>query len=207
MRYETNHGQVPVRLQEGPRLFDGGMTVSLRRVAAVSVTPEHTLSKQTQAEIELVEGLGVAGDSHMGETVQHRSRVAKNPLLPNLRQVHLIHEELIDELRARGFAVFPGALGENITTRGVALLDLPAGTRMRIGASAVIELTGLRNPCNQLNTFQAGLMDAVIDRDDAGNLVRKAGVMGVVAAGGRVGPGDDIRIDLPAAPCRPLEPV
>lgn len=188
-------------------MFDGGMTVSLRRVAAVSVTPEHTLSKQTQAEIELVEGLGVAGDSHMGETVQHRSRVAKNPLLPNLRQVHLIHEELIDELRARGFAVFPGALGENITTRGVALLDLPAGTRMRIGASAVIELTGLRNPCNQLNTFQAGLMDAVIDRDDAGNLVRKAGVMGVVAAGGRVGPGDDIRIDLPAAPCRPLEPV
>jgi MOSC domain-containing protein YiiM len=140
-------------------------------------------------------------------TVKHRSRVAKDASQPNLRQVHLMHAELFDELAAKGFDVGPGELGENITTRGLAVLDLPAGTELRLGAAAVVRITGLRNPCVQIDRFRKGLMAAVLDRTPHGALVRKAGVMGVVVRGGYVAPGDAIEVTLPAGERRPLEPV
>ncbi|MEW9532766.1 MOSC domain-containing protein [Microbispora sp. NPDC049125] len=176
-------------------------------VVAVSRSGGHTFSKPNAHAIRLLAGLGVEDDAHMGVTVKHRSRVARDPSQPNLRQVHLIHEELHDELRAQGFAVRAGDMGENVTTRGVDLLGLPTGTLLRIGASAVVEVTGLRNPCAQLDRFQDGLMKAVLDRDEHGGLVRKAGVMGVVLAGGEVRPGDPIEVELPAGPPRRLEVV
>jgi MOSC domain-containing protein YiiM len=151
--------------------------------------------------------LGVEGDAHLGTTVKHRSRVARDPSQPNLRQVHLIHAELHDELRVTGFTVSAGQMGENITTRGVALLELPTGTQLHLGDTAVVEVTGLRNPCAQLDGIQQGLMAAVLGRDAHGNLIRKAGVMGIVVAGGEVRPGDPIRVELPPEPHRSLEPV
>ncbi|ODT15250.1 MAG: molybdenum cofactor biosysynthesis protein, partial [Kaistia sp. SCN 65-12] len=163
------------------------------RVLSVALSPTHSFSKALRGEVTLLAGLGVAGDAHMGETVKHRSRVAQDPTQPNLRQVHLVHAELLDELRERGFAVGPGAIGENITTREVDLLGLPKGALLHIGAEAIVEVTGLRNPCLQLDRFQKGLMAATLDRDDAGNLVRKAGVMGIVRAGGPVRVDDPIR--------------
>lgn len=176
-------------------------------VVAVSSSPVHEFSKDGQDVVRLLTGLGVQGDSHAGTTVQHRSRVARDPSAPNLRQVHLVHAELHDELRERGFSVRPGDMGENVTTRGVDLLALPTGTRLRLGPDAVVELTGLRNPCVQLDRFQPGLMGAVLDRDERGGLVRKAGVMAVVLAGGEVRPDDVVRVELPAGPHLPLEPV
>lgn len=176
-------------------------------VTAVSSGATHEFSKAGRAAIRLLVGLGVEGDAHAGATVQHRSRVARDPNQPNLRQVHLIHAELHDELRAGGFAVAAGEMGENITTAGVALLDLPTGTRLRLGAAAIVEITGLRNPCAQLDGFQRGLMAATLDRDAEGNLIRKAGVMGVVLAEGVVRPGDPIAVELPPTPHQPLAPV
>jgi MOSC domain-containing protein YiiM len=176
-------------------------------VLAVSLRRGHHFSKTPSFSIRLLAGLGVDGDAHMGETVKHRSRVRRDPTQPNLRQVHLIHAELFDELRDKGFDVKPGDLGENITTSDIDLLALPTGTRLHIGASAVVEVTGLRNPCIQLDTFQDGLMAATLDKDAAGNLVRKAGVMSVVLAGGDVRPDDIIKVERPASPHRPLLPV
>ena len=176
-------------------------------VEAVSRAPVHRLSKADAEVIRLLAGLGVEGDAHLGRTVQHRSRVARDPRRPNLRQVHLIHAELHDELRARGFDVAPGVMGENVTTRGLELLALPAGSRLRLGEDAVVEVTGLRNPCVQLDRYQPGLMAAVLDRDDAGGLIRRAGVMAVVVTGGAVRPGDAIGVELPAPPHARLEPV
>ncbi|MBD2867473.1 MOSC domain-containing protein [Paenibacillus sp. IB182493] len=176
-------------------------------VLSVSRSATHAFSKQTFESIRLLAGLGVEGDAHMGKTVKHRSRVAQNPDQPNLRQVHLIHSELFDELRDAGFQVQPGQLGENITTRGVNLLGLPTGTKLSIGETALIEITGLRNPCAQIENFQTGLLNAVLDRDERGSLVRKAGVMGIVLTGGEVRISDSIRVSLPAKPYRPLERV
>ena len=175
-------------------------------VIAVSRSPSHTLSKPNEGSIRLLAGLGVEGDAHMGVTVKHRSRVAKDPTVPNLRQVHLIHAELHDELETAGFRLAPGVMGENVTTRGVDLLGLPTGARLRLGR-ALVEVTGLRNPCAQLNKIQPGLMAATLDRDAAGNLIRKAGVMAIVLAAGEVRPGDAIEIELPSAPHHKLEPV
>jgi hypothetical protein len=176
-------------------------------VEAVHRSASHTLSKPDQASIRLLAGLGVEGDAHMGALVKHRSRVARDPTQPNLRQVHLIHAELLDELHARGFAIRPGAMGENITTRGIDLLALPRGTRLHLGADAIVEITGLRNPCAQLDRLQPGLMATVLDRDPTGRLIRKAGVMGIVAEGGDVRPADPIRATWPLDTHRPLEPV
>ena len=176
-------------------------------VTAVSQSTGHEFSKQNQESIRLITGLGVAGDAHCGRTVQHRSRVARDPSQPNLRQVHLIHAELHDELQAAGFCVSAGDMGENITTRGVDLLGLPTGTRLHLGASAVVEVTGLRNPCPQLDAFQPGLTAAVLDHDAEGALVRKAGVMGIVLTGGEVQPGATLRVVLPPEPHEPLRPV
>lgn len=145
------------------------------RVAAVSRSASHTMLKGNQAEIRLLEGLGVEDDAHAGVTVKHRSRVARDPTQPNLRQVHLIHGELHDELRAAGFDLAAGQMGENITTEGIDLLGLPTGARLRLGDEAVVEITGLRNPCAQLDGIQPGLMAATLDRDEQGNLIRKAG--------------------------------
>ncbi|PSB15568.1 MOSC domain-containing protein [Phormidesmis priestleyi ULC007] len=174
---------------------------------AVSRSTTHTFTKPNQESIQLLTGLGVEGDSHMGKTVQHRSRVAVDPNQPNLRQIHLIHAELHDELQAAGFAVSAGQMGENITTRGINLLDLPTGTRLHLGNKAVVELTGLGNPCAQLDQFQTGLMAAVLDRDEHGKLIRKAGVMGIVAIGGEVRSGDRIQIELPPEPHQSLDRV
>lgn len=176
-------------------------------IAAVSRSGGHTFSKPNEESMRLLAGLGVEGDAHMGATVKHRSRVRQDPTQPNLRQVHLIHAELQDELRAAGFEVAPGEMGENITTRGVDLLALPTGTRLRLGADAVIEVTGLRNPCVQLNIFQPGLMSAVLDRAPDGALIRKAGVMAIVLTGGDVTPGDPVEVTLPAHPHEALAPV
>ena len=171
---------------------------SLATVVSVSADAAHAFSKPVRAEIVLVKGLGVAEDAHQGVTVKHRSRVARDPTQANLRQVHLLHAELFDELAAKGFTLGPGDIGENVLTRGIDLLGLPQGARLRLGAAAVVEITGLRNPCLQLDRFQAGLMAATLDRDAAGGLVRKAGVMGVVLEGGVVRAGDRITVELPA---------
>jgi MOSC domain-containing protein YiiM len=176
-------------------------------VVAVASDARHDFSKPTAAVITLRTGLGVEGDAHFGATVQHRSRVRRDPSAPNLRQVHLLPAELLDELVGRGYDVAPGVVGENVTTRGIDLLALPAGSRLRLGADAIIEVTGLRNPCRQLDRYQRGLQRAVLDRDEAGNLVRRAGVMAVVAADGAVRADDPITVQLPAGPRRALEPV
>ena len=176
-------------------------------VVAVSFSSRYSFTKPAAFEIRLLAGLGVDGDVHQGVTVKHRSRMRQDPTLPNLRQVHLIHEELHDELRAAGFRVGPGIMGENLTTRGVDLLGLPTGTRLHLGAEAVIELTGLRNPCKQLDDYQQGLMAAVLGRSASGALIRKSGVMAIVLKDGVVRSGDAIRVELPREPFRPLAPV
>ena len=176
-------------------------------VVAVNLSARHVFSKRPQPSVRLVTGLGVEGDSHAGALVQHLSRVRRDPTQPNLRQVHLIHAELHDQLAGAGFAVAAGDMGENVTTRGVDLLGLPVGTTLRLGPDAVIELTGLRNPCTQLDGFQAGLLAAVLDRAADGSILRKAGVMAVVVHDGEVRAGDPIGVHLPAGAPRPLAPV
>ena len=176
-------------------------------VTAVSRSADHSLIKGNEDSIRLLSGLGVDGDAHLGTTVKHRSRLARFSSQPNLRQVHLIHAELHDQLRAVGFSVAAGEMGENVTTQGVDLLGLPTGTRLHLGDDAVIEVTGLRNPCGQLNRIQPGLMAATLDRDEHGNMIRKAGIMAIVLTGGDVRPGDPIRVELPPEPHQPLEPV
>jgi MOSC domain-containing protein YiiM len=173
-------------------------------VTAVCAARGHHFSKPTRLQITLLAGLGVLGDAHQGETVKHRSRVARDPSQPNLRQLHLVHAELHDELNAAGFALGPGDMGENVTTRGLDLLALPEGTMLRLGRQALVRVTGLRNPCIQMNRFRPGLMDAVLGRDAAGNLVRKAGIMAVVLEGGDIYPGDAITAEPPPPPWRPL---
>jgi MOSC domain-containing protein YiiM len=180
--------------------------LSVSSVAAVNASSTHSLSKTSLPAIRLIAGLGVEGDAHAGAMVKHRSRVKRDPTQPNLRQVHLIHAELHDELAANGFAVKPGQMGENITTRGIDLLGLATDTLLRIG-EATIRITGLRNPCSQLETIQPGLMKAVLGQDAQGNAIRKAGIMGVVVHGGEVRPGDAIVVELPSPPHVALQPV
>ena len=176
-------------------------------ILAVSICTSHSFHKSPYPSIRLLAGLGVEGDAHCGATVKHRSRVKFNPMQPNLRQVHLIHSELFDELLQAGFRVSPGEIGENITTRGIVLLALPVGARLLLGESAVVELTGLRNPCVQLDHFQPGLMKALLGTADDGSLVRKSGVMGIVIEGGKVKPGDGIAVQLPLEPHRKMDRV
>lgn len=177
------------------------------KVIAVAAQGHYALSKPTVDRITLVKGLGVEGDIHNGVTVKHRSRVAKDPTQPNLRQVHLIHAELHDELREKGFKVEPGIMGENITTQGIDVLALPRGTRLHLGQSAIVEVTGLRNPCHQLEGYQKGLMHASLDRDADGELVLKAGIMSIVIEGGDIAAGDTIRVELPPEPHEKLQRV
>jgi MOSC domain-containing protein YiiM len=177
------------------------------RVVAVSRDAGHRFSKRRASELRILQGLGVEGDAHQGVTVKHRSRVRADPTQPNLRQVHLIHAELFGELERQGFAVGPADLGENITTEGVDLLALPRGALLRIGGEVVLEVTGLRNPCAQIDRFQPGLLAAVLHKGSDGKLVRKTGVMSVVRAGGVVRPGDSIAVELPPLPHSPLDRV
>jgi MOSC domain-containing protein YiiM len=179
------------------------VSMTEHRVVAVHASLAHSFSKDSKAVITLREGLGVVGDAHYGAAVQHRSRIAADPSQPNLRQVHLIHAELLDRLAAAGFAVAPGELGENITTRGVDLVSLPVGARLVIG-QAVVTVTGLRNPCQQINTFQPGLLKHVVRTTEDGTVERVAGVMGIVSRSGEARPGDPIGIDLPPEPHLPL---
>ncbi len=181
--------------------------MSKAAVIAVSRSATHSMAKQNQPSIRLEPGLGVADDAHRGVTVQHLSRIARDPTTPNYRQVHLIHAELFDELARSGFEIEAGRMGENVTTRGVDLLGLPTGARLRLGADAVVEVTGLRNPCLQLDGIAPGLMKATLARDASGALVRKAGIMGIVIAGGEIRAGDPIAIELPPPPHRSLEPI
>ncbi len=181
--------------------------VNIARVVSVASDPTHAFSKPVRSTIDLVAGLGVASDAHFGATVQHRSRVAVDPTQPNLRQVHLIHLELFEELVPDGFALSPGDLGENILTEGIDLLSLPTGTRLHIGPQAVVEITGLRNPCRQIEDFRAGLLSRLVTRRDDGTIERKAGVMGIVLASGPVTRGAQIIVEMPAPPFRPLDRV
>jgi len=176
-------------------------------ITALACSATHSMAKSKRDSLRLLAGLGVEGDAHQGVTVKHRSRVARDPSQPNLRQVHLIHGELHDELRLSGFEIAPGQMGENVTTRGLYLPALPTGTRLHLGDEAVVEVTGLRNPCAQLEGIAPGLMKAVLDRDLGGTLIRKAGVMGIVLAGGQVRVGDAIGIELPPEPHHPLDAV
>lgn len=175
-------------------------------VIALSKSTKHSLSKFNCTELQLLKGLGVEGDAHMGKTVKHRSRVAKDPSQANLRQVHLIHSELHKELASKGFTISYGEMGENISTKGIELLNLPKGTRLTIGES-IIEITGLRNPCHQLNSLQEGLMNALLGKDENGNLIRKAGVMGIIIESGQITIGDEIRVQLPPKPFIKLDRV
>jgi hypothetical protein len=176
-------------------------------VVAVSCDGAHNFSKPNAAEIELVAGLGVKNDAHLGKTVQHRVRVREDPTKPNLRQVHLIHCELHEELRAIGFPLAPGEIGENITTRGLDLLSLPKGTRLHLGSDAVVEVTGLRNPCRQIEAHKPGLLAALLGHDEAGGVIIKSGIMSIVLTDGRVVPGDAIWAELPPEPHERLKKV
>ena len=182
-------------------------TSAMGQVIAVSRNAAHNFSKPNETMIELIPGLGVKGDAHLGETVQHLVRVREDPTKPNLRQVHLIHAELFDELREVGFTIAPGEIGENVTTRGIDLLNLPVGTRLRLGENAIVEVTGLRNPCRQIDRFKPGLMTAMLGRDDQGRVTLKSGIMGIVRCGGHVRPGDAIGVALPREPHRPMTRV
>lgn len=177
------------------------------RVTAVAQDGAHQFSKCPVKVIEIIAGIGVRGDAHSGATVKHRSRLRVDPTQPNLRQVHLIDAELYDKVAAQGFTVRPGDLGENITTDGIDLLALPRGAVLEIGETARLVVTGLRNPCAQIETFQTGLLGAVLEKTPDGALVRKAGIMTIADAGGSVKAGDVIRVCLPDPPFLPLEPV
>ncbi len=192
---------------EPDRDSSGTRTAPGPRVASVAAGRDHTFSKQPRPVVRMLPGLGVEGDAHLGVTVQHRSRVRRDPTRPNLRQVHLIAAELLAQVRQAGHRVQPGELGENVTTTGVDLLALPTGTLLQLGPTAEVEVTGLRNPCRQIDAFSAGLLAQVVGRDNDGSVVRRAGVMAVVRRGGEVRPGDAITVVPPEGPHLPLAPV
>lgn len=194
-------------MNTGRRLSTAGELNTVGTVQAVCLSVSHSMSKSPAPSIQLFAGLGVQGDVHLGATVQHRSRVAQDPTQPNLRQLHLMMGELLGELQAGGFGVVAGSMGENVVTRDLDLLALPRGTRLHLGAEAVAEVTGLRNPCAQLDGLQPGLMAAVLGRDADGHVIRRAGIMAIIVNGGELRPGDSIRAELPPPPHLRLDRV
>lgn len=176
-------------------------------IVALARNGEHRFYKQPVPDLTLIAGQGVLGDAHCGVTVKHRSRVARDPTQPNLRQVHLIGAELLDEVTAKGLPVAPGEMGENVTLRGLDLLSLPRGTVLHLGREAAIELTGLRNPCAQIDAFRPGLLAEMLPRGADGQVIRRAGVMAVVRNGGVIRVGDAVAVVLPDAPHQPMTPV
>lgn len=174
---------------------------------AVHMSGAHTFSKAPRESIRLLQGLGVEGDAHCGTTVKHRFDVTRDPTKPNLRQVHILQSELLEELARGGWKVMPGDLGENVSTRGIALLTLPTGTLLHIGDEATVEVTGLRTPCLHIDKFQKGLLPAVIQRSPSGELIRRVGIMSIVLRGGIVSPGDSIHVELPPGEPKTLGPV
>jgi len=176
------------------------------KVVAVACDKAHNIVKPLQDKITLIAGLGVKGDAHAGKTVQHRYDKARTPDTPNLRQVHLIQSELFDDVAELGMVVEPGQMGENITTRGIDVLALSRGTQLQIG-EALIEVTGLRNPCKYLNQIAPGLLKACIGKWEDGTILPKTGIMGVVINGGDIKPGDDIHIMATDRPYERLKPV
>lgn len=177
------------------------------KVHSLSINPEHTFSKMLTNQVEVIKGIGIKGDAHAGVKVKHRSRVAKDPNQPNLRQIHLIHLELLNDLAQKGYTVKPGDLGENITTEGISLLDLPRDSVLTFGKKVKVQITGLRNPCHQIDKFQKGLLKEVVGRNEAGEIIRMAGIMGIVLEGGTIQVNDEIKIKLPALPHQKLERV
>jgi len=177
------------------------------KVHSLSISPQHTFSKALTQQVEVIKGIGLKGDAHAGIKVKHRSRVAKDPNQPNLRQVHLIHLELLKALAKKGYKVNPGDLGENITTVGIPLLDLPKDTILNIGTTVAIQITGLRNPCHQIDKFQKGLLKEVVGKNDTGDIIRMAGIMAIVLEGGTITINDEILVKLPAEPHQKLERV
>ena len=173
-------------------------------VVSVAKDKEHRFSKESVPSITLIEGVGVEGDAHAGATVQHLSRIAIDPSVPNLRQVHLIHSELLDELSEKGFEVGPADLGENITTKGIDILSLPKGTILKIGEDAIVEVTGLRNPCKQIEKFRPGMLEVVLRKNEKGEIEKRAGIMGVVRKGGTIYISDSIEVTLPEGEHVPL---
>jgi MOSC domain-containing protein YiiM len=171
-------------------------------VVAVASKEKHEFSKRTRHAITLVEDHGVEGDVHAGRVIQHRYLAKKMPVMPNNRQVHLIASELFTELGLSGFNVSPGELGENITTAGLDLTNLPLGTRLRLGSSAVVEITGLRTPCSLIDRFQKGLKRAMIMKHEQPRF--RCGVLGVAKATGKIAPGDPIIVELPSFSLQPL---
>ena len=177
-------------------------------VVAVSRALRHGFAKQPQPAIRLLAGEGVEGDAHRGTTVQHLYQVRRDPTQPNLCQVHLFAAEKLEELAAAGYVLGPGEMGENVLTRGVDLLRLPRHTRVRLGAQAVVEITGLRTPCSQIDGYRRGLQRLLWGpRDAKGRRERRAGVMAVVLTGGDVSPGDCLVLELPPKRHLPLKPV
>jgi MOSC domain-containing protein YiiM len=183
------------------------VTTSPSIIVALSRDGLHRFSKQSEAELTLIAGQGVQGDAHCGETVKHRSRVARDPAQPNLRQVHLIGVELLEEVTTKGMPVAPGDMGENVTLRGLDLLGLPRGAVLHLGAEARVQITGLRNPCAQIDAFRPGLLAEMLPRGKNGQVIRRAGVMAIVLTGGVVRVGEAVRVDLPPEPFLPLMPV
>jgi MOSC domain-containing protein YiiM len=177
------------------------------KVVSLAKDAHHRFSKQSCHSLSFVEGKGIEGDAHFGKTVQHRSRVKADPTQPNLRQVHLVQSEMINNLQESGFNVGPGVIGENVLTAGIDLLTLPEGTLLKLGEEVVLKVTGLRNPCAQLDNYQKGLTKAVLDKDENGRLIRKAGIMATVEAGGVVSVGDVISVQFPPKPHKALDRV
>ena len=177
------------------------------KVHSLSISPQHTFSKVLTNQVEVIKGIGIKGDAHAGITVKHRSRVAKDPNQPNLRQIHLIHLELLKDLVQKGYTVQPGDLGENITTEGISLLDLPKDSILTFGETVKVQITGLRNPCHQIDKFQKGLLKEVVGRNEAGEIIRMAGIMGIVLEGGKISVNDEIQITYPPNPHQKLERV
>ena len=173
-------------------------------VVAVSKDEYHRFSKVPCTQITLIKGVGVRGDTHSGVTVQHLFAVEQDPRQPNLRQVHLLQQEFLDQARDQGYELTPGDLGENILTDDLDLVGLWQDTLLHIGSQAVVRVSGLRNPCAQIDSFRPGLLQVAVRRDLKGDVVRKAGIMGVVTTGGVVHPGDEIEVEWPAQPHRRL---